>query len=122
MAKAKRTDIACPARIYDRIGDIIRNAEETQQAYFWQPCPTARQRRAAEKRRNCETVAWYENGDLFTAEFHYSESCHHVYAKGIYMKNGNKTTLKAVKASFDRLLRIPDDEFCEYFILNEDEE
>lgn len=122
MAKAKRTDIECPAKIYDRISEIIRNAEETKQAYFWQPCPTARQRRAAEKRRNCETVAWYENGNFFTAEFHYSESCAHVYAKGIYMRNGSKTTLKAVKASFDRLLRIPDEEFCEYFIMNEDEE
>lgn len=114
MSKAKKTEIPCPASIYDRIADVIRNAEETAQSYFWTPHASARERRRAEERRTVPMIAWTENSDVYTAEFHFRESCSHVYAHGIYTRNFKKTTLKAVKASFARLERVSDDEYRDY--------
>lgn len=123
MATKKLFNIPCPASVYDKIALIIKNAEETRNAYYWHPEASASQRRNAETRRNVAPVTWKENGDIFTAEFTYRESCAHVYAKGIYYRNGEKTTLKAIHHSFDRLVRIPDADYVEQLIpLNGDDE
>lgn len=46
---------------------------------------------------------WSENGDTYTARFVYEESCNNVYAYGVYTRNGEKTTLKAIKNSLKRM-------------------
>lgn len=103
MLKSKSYNVPCSAEIYDSISHIIENAEYCKSSYFWHSSPTASQRREAEERWSVSAVAWCENGDSYTAEFCYRESCNHVYAKGYYTKNGEKTTLKAIKNSFLRL-------------------
>lgn len=86
-----------------KIGDIINTAEDCKRAYFWTPGGNAGARRANERKHDKPEVAWSEGGHEYTARFDYSESCHHVYAKGIYTKDGQRTTLTAIRNSYKRL-------------------
>ena len=103
MLKSKSYNVPCPPEIYEQISRIIENADYCRKTYFWHPSPTASQRREAEERWSISLVCWCENGDIYTAEFNYHESCNHVYSKGHYTKNGEKTNLRAIKNSFLRL-------------------
>lgn len=89
---------------YSAIKRIISTADYTRKCYFWNPSPTASQRRGMEEKYTCPKITWTENGHTFTAEFSYRESCKNVYAKGYYTKDGISTNLKAIKYSFDRLI------------------
>ena len=89
--------------IIGAIEEIIEEAERCKGAYFWSPAGNAAGRRSNEKKHNHPTVEWDEGGNHYTARYDYSESCHNVYASGYYTKNGNKTTLTAIRNSLARL-------------------
>ena len=116
MLKSKFYNVSCPTEIYDSISRIIENAEYCRKTYFWHPSPTASQRREAEEKYSISMVSWCENGDIYTAEFYYHESCNHVYSRGYYTKNGEKTNLRAIKNSF--LCLTPKENCHDIFYLN----
>lgn len=85
------------------IAAIIDLAQEMKSAYFFQPPTTARSRRAYEDAHSIPTVEWDEAGRHYTAEFTTQCSCHNVYAKGRYTRDGKQTTLTAIRNSYRRL-------------------
>ena len=89
--------------IISAIGAIIDEATEMKNAYFFTPPVNAGGRRYYEKQHSHNQVEWTEGGHTYTAEYIVSCSCANVYAYGKYTKDGNKTTLTAIKNSYKRL-------------------
>lgn len=102
MKKATVKSTVSPATLAS-IAAVIDAAEYCKNAYFWHPSASAAGRRAEEKRLSAPLVEWVDRGQKYTAAFTVSCSCSHVYASGDYTRDGKKTTLTAVKNSFQRL-------------------
>lgn len=86
-----------------KIGAIIDEAERMKGAYFFSPPGNASGRRSYERYHSHDMIEWTEGGHTYTAEYVVSCSCKNVYAYGKYTKDGNKTTLTAIKNSYKRL-------------------
>ena len=86
-----------------RLEDIIEEAQKLKNAYFFTLPRTSNERRRYEEEHSWDMVSWEENGDEYTAEFKVDCTGSHIYAKGYYTKNGNKTNLTAIKNSLKRL-------------------
>ena len=86
------------------IGNIINEAEYMKKSYFWSPPERASARRSYERTHSHNRVEWEEGGHKYSAMYVVDCSCKNVYAKGYYTKDGNKTTLTAIKNSYKRLL------------------
>lgn len=91
--------------ILNSLESIMDSAERCKNAYFWQSPQSARARRSFERENSVPEIAWRDGKDIYTAEYVVKCSCNNVYARGIYTKNGNKTTLTAIKNSYKRLLK-----------------
>lgn len=89
--------------VIDKIKDIINQAEKFKNVYFWAPEGSAGARRSMEKRESRPVVKWTDGKDTFTAEFVVTCTCSHTEARGIYTRNGKRTTLVAVRNSLKRL-------------------
>ncbi len=89
--------------IINRIKAIVAEAEAMRGAYFFLPPQAAGMRRSYEKYHSHDEVRWTESGHEYTAEFRVSCSCRNVYATGTYTRDGNRTTLTAIKNSLKRL-------------------
>lgn len=76
---------------------IIATAEEFKGAYFLKPPTNAIARRLYEKHHSIPFFEFKWNGVEYTCEYRISCSCSNVYANGLYTRNGNKTTLTAIK-------------------------
>lgn len=85
------------------VGAIIDEAEYMKSAYFWTPPGNASGRRSYERKHSHDKVEWSENGHSYTAEYTVSCSCHNVYATGTYTRDGKKTTLTAIRNSYNRM-------------------
>lgn len=85
------------------IETIIETAEKFKNSYFWSPPGNAAARRSYEEFYSCPMVEWNDGSNVFTAEYVVECTCRCVYAKGIYTRNGKKTTLTAIKNSLKRL-------------------
>lgn len=85
------------------IARILTEAEAHRNAYFFTPPCNASGRRSYEKRHTVPAFTWTEGGHEFTAEFTVSCSCRNVYAHGYYTRDGAKTTLTAIRGSYNRL-------------------
>lgn len=80
--------------------DIVERHERLKNSYFFHPCGNASGRRSAERRNNRK----YENSNYgVVAENDYSESCAHVYYKGIFYVAGKKVTVREIKKIIDAL-------------------
>lgn len=104
MKKKKNAEI--PQETIDKLDSIlhiIETADYCRNAIFWTPGDSSSLRRYHEKLRNLSEITWEEGGDLYTAEYSYYESCRNVYARGIYTRNGEITTLKAIRNSALRI-------------------
>lgn len=84
---------------------IIEEAENMKGAYFYKPPYSASARRSYEVKHSHDKICWNENGHEYTAEYVVSCSCNNVYAYGVYTKDGNKTTLTAIRNSYKRMKR-----------------
>ena len=76
---------------------IIATAEKFKGAYFFTPPGNANGRRSYEEYYSIPFFAFEYNGIEYTCEYRISCSCRNVYAKGVYTRNGNKTTLTTIK-------------------------
>lgn len=83
--------------IINALESIIATACMFKGAYFFTPPGNASERRSYEKHFSIPFFAFEYNGVEYTCEYRISCSCRNVYAKGIYTRNGNKTTLTAIK-------------------------
>ena len=92
-----------PNTLY-RIENILSTAAHFKNAYFWQAPQTAKECRAYEEHYSQPEITWKEGGHTYTAEYAVSCSCRNIYAKGRYSRDGEKTTLTAIKNSYKRLL------------------
>ena len=90
-------------KLFQTISEIIEEAERMKGAYFFTPPCNASGRRSYEKHHSHGPVEWDEGGHHYTAEYSVNCSCRNVYASGNYTKDGNKTTLTAIRNSFKRL-------------------
>ena len=104
MKNEEKEKTIVSSAVYRQIYQIVENAETCRNAYYWTPQKSAGARRSNERRFRVPQVVWEENGDTYSAEFCYHESCQNVYAKGYYTKNGKKTTLMAIRNSLKRLI------------------
>lgn len=86
-----------------KIGMMLATADRMRNAYFWMPPSNAGSRRSYERQNSVNTITWKESGHVYTAEFRTICSCAHIYTKGIYTKDGKKTTLLAIRNSYKRL-------------------
>ena len=87
------------------IARILTEADAHRNAYFFTPPAHANGRRDYEKRHTVPEFSWTEGGHTYTAEFSVSCSCRNVYVRGYYTRDGAKTTLAAVRGSYNRLRR-----------------
>ena len=89
--------------IINKIENIIDEAEAMKKAYFFNPPTHAAERRSYEKKHSHELVEWEEGGHTYTARYTVECSCKNVYAHGEYTKDGKKTTLTAIRNSYNRM-------------------
>ena len=89
--------------IMESIKAIIDEAEAMRGAYYFNPPKAAGSRRSYEKAHSHPEITWEEGGHTYTAAFTVSCSCSNVYATGHYARDGEKTTLTAIKNSYKRL-------------------
>lgn len=82
---------------------VLDAAEKMRNAYFFQSPGNASARRAYEARNSAALVEWTEGGHEYSARFDVSCSCANVYARGIYTRDGAKTTLTAIRNSYKRM-------------------
>lgn len=85
------------------IRNLIETAEYFRSSYFWTPPGNAGSRRSYERAHTIPEFSWEEGGHTYTARFDVVCSCKNVYASGTYTKDGNKTTLTAIRNSLKRL-------------------
>ena len=83
--------------IINALESIIATAVMFKGAYFFTPPKNESERRLYEKHFSIPSFAFEYNGVEYTCEYRISCSCRNVYAQGIYTRNGNKTTLTAIK-------------------------
>ena len=86
------------------IGRIIETAEKFRNAYFWSPPNTAAGRRQMERYNNIDRVEWSEGDHNYTAEYTVNVTCSNVYAYGTYTRDGRRTTLTAIRNSYNRMI------------------
>ena len=85
------------------IAAIIDTAERLRNSYFFPPLQSAGTRRSYEKRHTHDTVTWTESGHTYTAAYSVRCTCSAVYASGDYTRDGKKTTLTAIRNSYNRM-------------------
>ena len=86
-----------------QIESIIKEAETMKNAYFFNPPCSAGSRRSYEKQHSHPLVSWEDGGHTYTAEFTVTCSCKNIYVYPSYTKDGKKTTLTAIKNSYNRM-------------------
>lgn len=89
--------------LLDAIQAIVSLAEKMKYSYFFSPPGNSRARRNYAAVRTAEKVEWTEGGNAYTARFVTSCSASHVYAHGIYTRNGKRKTLTAIRNSLRRM-------------------
>ena len=90
--------------IIAHLNAVIAQADRCKKAYYWTPGKNASARRYNEEQNNIAPLTIEDvNGDTWTVGYTYRETCSNVYASGHYYRNGQKTTLTAVKNLLKRL-------------------
>lgn len=99
----KNNEIQISKESLEILGLIIATAEKMKNSYFWKSPSFAAQRRRYEKQYTFDEIAWSEGGNEYTAKYTVTCSCRNIYASGHYTKNGNETTLTAIRNSYKRM-------------------
>lgn len=94
--------------LHKHLTKIEDAAEKYRSAYMWsdrgydygiEPV-----RQARSERDSVPEVTWTDGGKQYTAEYRVSYTRTQCWPKGIYTKDGQKTTLTAVKSSHKRII------------------
>ena len=87
----------------NKIENLIATVEKFRGSYFWQAPTSASARRSYENHYSIPAFRWEEGGHSYAASFGVSCSTQKVYAKGVYYRDGKKTTLTAIRNSLMRM-------------------
>lgn len=93
-------------QVINRVQGIVDEAAEMKGAYFWTPPANADGRRKYERQHTHKKVTWCENNHKYSAEFSVKCSCKNIYTYPEYYRDGNRTTLTAIKNSLKRMKTI----------------
>lgn len=85
------------------VAAIVETAERFRNSYLWTPPKYASGRRYMERQNTYREVEWIEGGRAYTARYDVSCSCNNVYASGTYTRDGEVTTLTAIRNSLKRM-------------------
>lgn len=87
----------------EKLEELIECCEKLKNAYFWQGGNVAR-RTYIQDRYTIPKFIWEEGGHTYSAEVKVECTQMNVYVQKWFTKDGKKTTLRAIKNSYDRLL------------------
>lgn len=87
----------------DALRAIIAEADDMRGAYFFTPPQSAPARRSYERKHTHARISWTDGGRTYTAEYTTRATCHNVYAVGTYTRDGQRTTLTAIRNSLRRI-------------------
>lgn len=87
----------------EKIEELIENCEKLKNAYFWKGGDIAR-RTYIQDKYSVPKFSWEENGHTYTAEVKVTCSRQNVYVEKYFTKDEKRTTLRAIKNSYDRML------------------
>lgn len=93
-------------KLRSKIGHIeavIDMADKMKNAYFWDNNMNAKLRESYDRYHSVPEVCWEEGGHTYSAAFSTQSSRHNVYAKGYYYKDDEKTNLRAIRCSYNRM-------------------
>lgn len=93
-------------KLRSKIGHIeavIDMADKMKNAYFWDNDMNAKLRESYDRYHSVSEVCWEEGGHTYSAAFSTQSSRHNVYAKGYYYKDDEKTNLRAIRCSYNRM-------------------
>lgn len=90
--------------IINQIQKVMDVAVKNSNAYYFTPGKSAADRRWRESQNNISVFSFTEGKDTWELGYNYRETCGNVYAKGHYIRNGNKTTLLAVRGLLKRAI------------------
>ncbi len=82
---------------------VVNTAESMRHADFWSCDQNASLRARYDKEHSAGPVNWTEGGHQYSAQFRTSASRRNVYTYRYYYKDGQKTTLTAIKKSLERM-------------------
>lgn len=82
---------------------IIDDAEYFKNSYFWTPGGNSSSRKSYDRKHSHDTVTWTENGHDYSACFSVRSSYANYRVSSEYYKDGQKTNLKAIRYSLDRM-------------------
>lgn len=92
-----RTETIRMLKVLVSIADYYRNAS------YMTPPANAAERRQEDYRGTVPYFEWSEGGHKFSACYKVQCTISRIYARGVYTRDGKKTTLLAVKNSLKRL-------------------
>ena len=92
-------------QVLEALERIFAEHEYFRYSYMWTADNGSASSRAwYEKKHSVDPVTWSENGHEFKASFTVAQSRKNTYAKGHYYRDGEKTTLTAIKNSYKRMV------------------
>ena len=103
MRKTEKLADNYDSDIVATVAAIVETAERFRNSYFWTPPKYASGRGYMEHENTYREVEWVEGGRTYTARYYVSCSCRNVYASGAYTRDGEITTLTAIRNSLKRM-------------------
>ena len=82
---------------------IISTAEKFKSAYFWSSPQKAADRRSYEKYWSIPEFTFEYDGKSYSAAYSVECTCNNVYARGIYYRDGKKTTITTLKNIYRKI-------------------
>lgn len=97
--------------LFREYASLMESCQQTRGCYFWKGDNgnlAARAWRA--KKYEVPEFGWTEGGHTYTAAFHFSQTRYKTYAHGVYTRDGEKTTILAIRNSINRLKENKDEQ------------
>ena len=104
MAKKKLHQTVISSEDLKTLGAIIDTAENMRNAYFRFPPTFPSSRRDLEISNTFDKIEWEEQGHKYSASYEVHCSRRNIYASGYYSRDGFRTTLTAIRNSYNRMV------------------
>lgn len=82
---------------------LFKTAEKFKSCYFWRSPQKAADRRYYEKQYSIPEFTFEYGGKTYNVEYSVNCTCNNVYARGRYYRDGNKTTITALKNVYRKI-------------------
>lgn len=85
------------------VEQIEKLAYKYRNSWFWSENGNSSSRSWKESQDRVDCIDWIEGGHAYSASWHVSISRRNVYVHAIYLRDGKKTTLTAIRNSAARI-------------------